>query len=197
MDKTFTGQLNADLSELGMAQAERVAKYFDGIKIDAVYSSDLIRAVHTAKPLADSKGLETVTSPSLREINAGLWQGVAFTEIEKRFPDTYHVWRNDIGRSHCDGGESVAELADRVYSYILKIAKENTGKSVAIFTHATPLKSFISLITHGDVSKMSEIKWTKNASVSKFLFENDSFSAEFICDVSHLDGMVSELPSNV
>ena len=195
--RTFTGQIDAELSELGRAQAERVAKYFEKINVDAVFSSDLTRAVQTAQPFADSKGLEIVTSPELREINAGLWQGLPFTDIEKRFPDTYRVWRSDIGSSRCDGGESVADLAKRVYSYILKTAKENEGKSVAIFTHATPVRSFLSLVTQGDLHKMSDINWVKNASVSKFLFENDSFSVEFTSDVSHLDGMVSGLPSNV
>lgn len=70
----FTGQKDIPLTELGEKQAEVTGKFlWENYPIDAVYSSDLSRAVNTAKPLADKLGLPIHTDPRFREIDLGEW----------------------------------------------------------------------------------------------------------------------------
>ena len=139
----FLGITDLDLSPLGAVQARRTADYLKDEKIDVIYASDLIRACHTAQPLSEIKGLPIIKDKRLEEINAGLWENRTFDDLEKEFPESYEgVWLHDIGNSKADGGESVAHLTGRIYDAVHDIAMKNDGKTVAIFSHATPIRAF-------------------------------------------------------
>ena len=99
-DKFFAGHLDIDLSELGYKQAKCTADYIaKTYKVDMVYSSDLLRAYHTAETIAKMTGNSLKKKESLREINAGEWQGLVFDELQKKYADSYGVWLTDIGRA--------------------------------------------------------------------------------------------------
>ena len=171
----FTGQLDLNLTEIGKQQAINTANFLQNYTIDAIYSSDLIRAVKTAEPTAKCHGLEIFTEKDLRELYAGNWQGKTFKYLLETYPDSYaNVWRNDFGNSKSDGGESVLELANRVYTKITEIAKKHNNQTVAIFTHATPLR-VLSALWHGyTVKESSKLSFPKNASVSIVDYNDDN-----------------------
>ena len=84
----FAGHLDIDLSELGYRQAESTANYIaEKYNVDAVYSSDLMRASHTAEVIAKKIGISIQTNENLREIFAGDWQGLTFDELQKIMPN--------------------------------------------------------------------------------------------------------------
>ena len=142
--RLFTGQGDLPLTELGHRQAEAAADYIVktyGNTIDAAYASDLSRAWDTGKAAADRLGLTMIPDRGLREINSGAWEGVSFADLPVRFQEDFALWMQDIGRSRCTGGESVAELSERVYAAVVRIAEENPGKTVLIATHATPIRT--------------------------------------------------------
>ena len=84
LTKVFTGQLDTDLTELGKLQAELAAKALKGTHIDKMYSSDLKRTVETALPTAKDHELNIIPDPRLREIYAGVWEGLDFEAIRER-----------------------------------------------------------------------------------------------------------------
>ena len=169
----FLGITDLDLSPLGAVQARRTADYLKDEKIDVIYASDLIRACHTAQPLSEIKGLPIIKDKRLEEINAGLWENRTFDDLEKEFPESYEgVWLHDIGNSKADGGESVAHLTDRIYEAVHDIAMKNDGKTVAIFSHATPIRAFFCRIYGYSLSEMVKLPWPTNASVSEAVFES-------------------------
>ncbi len=195
--RRFAGNYDIDLTELGYAQAVRIPPVFDGVPIDAIFASDLQRAYHTAVPLAESRGMQIIKAPDFREIYAGEWEGATFDEITERYAEDYAVWKNDIGRAVCTGGESVAHLAERVLAAITKIARGYDGKTVVIATHATPIRSLVTRWQTGDLSEMKNIPWVPNASVTRVSFDNGIFTIEEIGYTGHLDGMLTKLPANV
>ena len=124
----FTGQLDVPLDEIGYAQAESVAKYIlDNFKIDVIYSSELCRAYDTALPVAKALGLEVKKRKGLNEVDVGLWQGKRIDDVEKEFPESFELYRRSPGLSRFDGGESYAELRERVVIEFDNLAKENEG----------------------------------------------------------------------
>lgn len=172
----FLGITDLNISELGHKQAERTAHFLNKENIDALYSSDLIRAYNTAVPLAKLKGLDIIKDKGLREIVAGEWENTPFDELVERYTDEYaKTWINDIGFAKPVGGESVAELSDRVYDTVKRIAEQNNGKTVAIFTHATPIRAFFCKIYGKTLAEMKNVPWATNASVSEAVFENGVF----------------------
>ena len=169
----------------------------ENYKVDKVYASDLKRAYKTGKSFSDIAGVEIVKSPQLREIKAGEWDGKKFTDIMKLYEKDYGVWLSDIGNARCTGGESVKELGERVMGELLKIAKENEGKTVLIATHATPIRVTQTLIQNGDLSEMKNVPWVSNASVSVFEYENNVWNILKISEDSHLGELRTNLPKNV
>ncbi|MBR2848751.1 MAG: histidine phosphatase family protein [Clostridia bacterium] len=195
--RLFAGNFDIDLTELGYAQAEHIPEYFREIHIDAIFASDLKRAYHTACPLAKARNLPVVKEPSFREISAGAWEGVHFDTIMEKYKEDYTVWREDIGRAVCTNGESVLQLSRRVSAAITRIAEENDGKTVVIATHATPIRSLISLWATGSLRDMKEYKWVPNASITEASYENGVFTLENIGITEHLEGLLTKLPPTV
>lgn len=195
----FTGHTNVALTELGRRQAEAAANYVvSHYAVDAVYASDLQRAFNTGKAVADKLGLTVQPHKGLREIFAGQWEGMAFTYLLAAYPETYAgTWRNDIGNSTCDGGESVAQLQQRVSAAAKEIADANHGKTVVIATHATPIRTMECLCQGKSLSQMKDIPWVSNASVTEIHYENGIFTEVISSYDKHLGDMVSTLPSNV
>ena len=93
-EKIFLGQTDRDLTKLGYKQAELTAEFLRETKIDAVYSSSLIRAVNTAKAIANLKGLDVIKCSNLREINAGDWEGRSYENIAEVYPKMWKIWQN-------------------------------------------------------------------------------------------------------
>lgn len=195
--RIFAGQINPDLQPDGLLQAELTAKYIAGkYKVDKVYASDLIRAYKTGKALAELLGMEVVPDKKLREINAGEWEGKHFSDLPNLYPEDFYVWLHDMGHAHPTGGESVRELGDRIMAELTKIAEENDGKTVAVATHATPIRAVQSILETGSVDAMSKISYVSNASVTELGYDGEWKLVSVGTD-EHLGAMRTALPSNV
>lgn len=171
----FLGHTDLDLTDLGKKQAKRVTTYFKNIAIDAIFSSDLKRAYHTACPLAEMKGLPITKCEKMREIFAGEWEGKVFSEIREKYP-MGDIWWNDTGNARPTGGESVAELQIRILAEVSRLAKENEGKTICIFTHFTPIYALRTAWAGVPVSEMKNMPKPSNASVTHVVYENGVFS---------------------
>ena len=200
LDDKFAGQkYDAELSPLGHEQAELTAKYIvDNYKVDKVYASDLKRAYATGQHLAEKLGgLEVIKAPGMREIYAGKWEGMRFDDIDLVYTDEFREWKTNIGMSGCTDGETVAELFDRVSKAITEIAEENPDKTVAIATHATPIRVFECMCRGMKREDMKDIPWVSNASVTVAEYENGKFRLISVSEDSHLGSIKTALPKNV
>ena len=163
----FCGQSDYDLSEKGYAQAAGTAQYIaEHYAVDRIYSSDLIRVVMTARHTADKLGLPLELTRDLREINVGDWEGLTYDEVNDRWPAENHVWRNDFAHAACPGGESVRGLFDRINLAFRCFAEENDGKTIALFSHATPIRSMLTAWQGLPFEAISTTPWPPNASVT-------------------------------
>ncbi len=95
--KRFAGWTDCCLTDLGINQATEVAlRLADMATVDAIFSSDLIRAKKTAQIIADKMDCPLTISESLREINLGAWEALTFEEIEDRDPELLKQWFIDL-----------------------------------------------------------------------------------------------------
>ncbi len=196
--KRFAGHLDIPLSAKGFKQAELTAHYIkENYHVDAVYASDLQRAYHTALPIAEAFGLAVTKTEQLREVFAGHWQGQSFDVLESRYAKSYWTWRNDIGNGHPEGGESVAEVAQRVWGAVNQIAQKEDGKTVVIATHATPIRSLLCRVQGWPLARMKDIGWVSNASVNIVRVEDDRWMLEQKGLDTHLAELKSYFPANV
>ena len=166
-DNKYIGSVDIGLTELGILQAEVTAKHLYGsVKFDAIYSSDLKRAYITAQKTAELQGLEVKTDAGFRELFGGEWENKTFTEIIAGYPDDYKVWKTDYSRVRPTGGESVEEMHERVYTALKKVAKENEGKTIAIFAHGGVVRSLVCRLSGRKLSQINEIPWASNTSIT-------------------------------
>ena len=194
----FAGNFDADLQHRGEKQAAKTADFIaENYKVDKIYGSDLKRAFRTGKAIAERLSMNITPDSRLREINAGEWEGMVFSEIEKLYNEDYVTWCTDVGNARCTGGESTRELGERILAALTEIAEQNDGKTVVIATHATPVRAMQTYCTYGDFGRMKDIKWVSNASVSEFIYENGKFRCGKISRDEHLGDLLTRLPSNV
>ncbi len=194
----FTGHSGYPLSELGHKQAACTAEYIkNNYCVAAVYSSDLPRAFQTAEYTARAFDLPIVTDARFREINGGDWERTAFDRLEELYPEAYSLWRADVGNARCTGGESVMELADRVFRGLQAVAAANPGKCIIVATHATPVRAVIWKAADVPASEMQNLSWGGNCGISEFDYEDGKLTALQTNYVGHLAGMESSLPSNI
>jgi probable phosphoglycerate mutase len=126
-EKIWQGQADPPLSTLGEQQAADAAQHVVGV--DAIWSSDLVRARRTAEILARHRGLPVVVDGRLRERDAGEWQGLTRTEIEARYPGYLASGRRPPGY------EGDASLAMRAIAAVDAIGAAHRGRSVLVVTH--------------------------------------------------------------
>jgi alpha-ribazole phosphatase len=86
MAGTFCGHSDPEINSRGQDQISDLIKKLAGEKIGLVCTSDLRRAVTTAKAIATYFNVDCQAHPALREINFGRWEGLAWREIEERDP---------------------------------------------------------------------------------------------------------------
>lgn len=132
----FIGQSDVPLSSLGRDQAAAVGLHLAGLGVDRVVSSDLSRAVDTARPLADRLGLPVEIDPRLREILNGDWAMHLPGEVQAGWPELWDRYRagEDVPRPN---GESWADVGVRVREVLEELSR-STARVTAVFAHGGP-----------------------------------------------------------
>jgi 2,3-bisphosphoglycerate-dependent phosphoglycerate mutase len=101
-DGSFTGLRDVDLSERGVRQSDAAAALLaaEGIRPDAVFTSQMRRARHTVeRVLADLQDLEAPVFVTwrLNERDYGVLTGMPKREVRERYgADLFHTWRRTL-----------------------------------------------------------------------------------------------------
>lgn len=139
MEGRYQGQADPPLNDRGRAQARQVAEGLQEQGLEALYASDLRRAAETAEAISRATGLAVRYDPRLREIHQGEWQGLLVTEIERRYPDLFRRWQEAPLTVTLPGGESIAQMRERVLAAVEDIARQHPDQRVAIVAHKLPI----------------------------------------------------------
>jgi probable phosphoglycerate mutase len=131
-EKRIQGQTDIALSPFGEKQSLALAAAFRGLPIDAVYASPLRRAMQTAAPIADVLKLEIRTDDRLKEINAGIFEGVGWDEIESHSPEAAARWQAQEPDFVIPGGESRRALGVRGRAALMDIFEAGHRQAVVV-----------------------------------------------------------------
>jgi alpha-ribazole phosphatase len=141
--RRFAGFIDIGLTEEGCRQVEKLRERLSGEKIDAVYSSDLKRAVRTAEIATEGRNLTITTCPELREINYGDVDGLPFSEIQARFPDLAKQLSVSELELEFPGGETFTSFVDRVATFKERLAKHSQSDTLLVVAHGGPLRALL------------------------------------------------------
>ena len=184
---TYTGQMDAPLNEIGLAQAAQLADHLcTNYAIDAIYTSDLSRAVETVRPTAERLGLTIHLERELRELDTGKWTGVPYAEVKERFAADFTAYGQSID-APCTGGESIREGCQRLLGCIDRIAQSEKDRTVLVCSHALCCRLFAALADTNSIEDIRGHGAPPNASFSVYEYENGTVHALLQHYTNHLD----------
>ncbi|NLM83359.1 MAG: GNAT family N-acetyltransferase [Clostridiales bacterium] len=181
------GQYNSLVTPRGKEQIKRLAARFSDIPVDAVYSSDLHRAMETAAAVAGPKNLPVIPVPGLREVAMGVWEDLTWGDVERNEPDQLYAFNNDPARWTVEGAERFDALVARVTDAIRGIARQNDGKTVAVVTHGMALRAFAAGVMGIAPHEISRVPHADNTSVSLLKVDGEgNMEFEYYGDSAHI-----------
>lgn len=185
----FGGHSATPLSDLGKRQAQLVARTLAKEKISAVYSSDLLRAVQTAEPLARILRLKINKTEAFRERHVGVLEGLTFDEARESFADDYNALVSREIAHVITEGESYRQLLKRATASLEKILETHEGERIAIFAHTGTI-CFLTLYLLGSIHEhTTHTPWlvTSNCGINRFEFRGrDNVRLLALNDTRHL-----------
>ena len=119
------------LSELGRGQALALADWLAAERIDAVYSSPMLRARQTAEPLAQRKDLEIQLDERLSEFDR---DSTIYIPMEELKQTDYEAWLQFV-KSGYPADLDVEAFYTGVVGAIEAIVAANSGATVAVVCH--------------------------------------------------------------
>ena len=134
-ERRMQGHSDSPLSDIGMRQAQLLARRLQEMKFTSLYCSDSGRAQHTARSVAELTGHELIVEPRLRERHFGIFEGLTALEIEAQHPAAYARFKSRDPHYAVPGGESATGFRDRALACLTEIAGRHVGELVVIVTH--------------------------------------------------------------
>ncbi len=166
----FGGHGPTPLSQLGERQAEITAKMLAREGVTVIYSSDLERALQTARPLSELTGVTINPTTAFRERNVGVLEGLTFDESKETFPKDYYALVNRNVHHVITNGESYRHLLRRSTTELWDILRNHTGERIAIFSHTGAI-CFLTLHLMGAIRPdTKQTPWivTSNCGINRF-----------------------------
>jgi len=199
------GWSNTFLTDSGIEIAEYLGKGLSDVEFNKVYSSDLGRSIQTANIILSSKGqdnLDIITLPELREANYGSYEGGFNSDMatamaeELGYKDASDFMTNSSNffREGADAlsvideynkAESADEIVERMMVGLNRIIEENSdnGGNVLLVGHGMS----ISLLVEELLDGVTLDDHLGNASVTKIIYKDNSFTVESIGDMSYVE----------
>ncbi|MBX6372537.1 MAG: bifunctional RNase H/acid phosphatase [Acidothermus sp.] len=186
LEKRFSGTGDPPLVEQGRRQvaalAERLRSRGD---IEVIVSSPLARCRQTAAAIAEAVELPVAVDDDLREVDFGLWEGLTFAVVERRWPRELALWLADTAISP-PNGESYDELRLRISAVASRIVNRNRGRTVCVVTHSRPIAMFVANALAAPVASIYRLH-VEPASITEIDYYEDGVTVlRCFDDTAHL-----------
>lgn len=185
--RTFQGHIDSEVSEKGWTQLDYLARRFEQVRLDAVYSSPLKRAWATAEAINRFAGLPITPERGLMEIDGGAFEGVPFAELPARYPEENARWDNTPWLFKAPGGESMRHVFERMQMTVDAIVRANPGRVIAAASHGCAIRNYLCYALGWPLERIADVCWCDNTAVSLIEFDG-GFRPHpvYLNDASHL-----------
>lgn len=188
------GWTDSPLTEAGKQMAADIGQKLKEIDFDAVYTSDMLRAVQTAELILKAGGKNGV--PIKKDVRLREWclgnmeaennavfiknvadwlGGTSFAELNERLPDVADAIYEHDTTGMAEPFRTIEERLKAVFADIVRGHGMEENTNILVVTHAFAIKTIFHLFAPEQLSKVGKVK---NASVSRLIFENGIFSLE-------------------
>ncbi|WP_407570632.1 histidine phosphatase family protein [Deinococcus altitudinis] len=187
----YQGQADVPLSLEGTLQAAMLAERLTGQSFAAVYSSDLARALSTARIVSErlEGAPEVRLDPGLREIDVGVLSGKDPPQLRLEHPEYLEALRADPWATRRPGGESMEDLYARAGGSFEQMRERHSGGRVLVFTHGGVVRVAVGLALGG----VPQNAWARlsvtNTSVTRILLMPGGGTLLGFNDSAHLEAL--------
>jgi len=136
----YMGSTDVPLNETGIRQGEILREKLKDVRFDKIITSPYSRAYKTAEIIAQENQIEI--DNKLTEIDFGVFEGLSYKEISKKYPKEVSFWSKDWINVAPPQGEKFIDFYNRVVEATNTIVSYN--KDILIVSHEGPLKVLIS-----------------------------------------------------
>lgn len=179
------GNSDTHLSPEGFHQAITLAEHAPFQDIDAIYSSDLTRAVSTAGILAERFNLTVKQMPELREVNYGDWEGRFISDLVKESPKAFGKFFTAPERCHPPNGETFLEAQARLMIGIREIIANHDNQNIIVVSHGAAIRLILGAALDMPLHKMWAIGQF-NMAVNILRVDDGEFTVELVNSTEHL-----------
>jgi len=130
------------LTSKGEQQVKKIIPKIKKLKIDLIFSSDILRTKQTAEIIASTLGLKIIFDKRLREINTGIFNG----EPLKKWHEFYQHNEDFFIKKPKNGGENYRDVKKRAEEFLKEIDKKYNSKRILIVSHGGMLENMQALI---------------------------------------------------
>jgi broad specificity phosphatase PhoE len=189
-ENRWQGQADVPLSQSGYAQAQRLARRLlaEGRQIDALYTSDLARALRTAEILGEALRIKPSHEERWREMDIGRWSGLTTAEVATRYAEEWERLRagEDLPRG---GGETFAQFQNRLVRSVEGLLERHAGQQVMIVSHGGAVRAFLLYCRRLGMNQFRQIEKIGNTGLSEVtIYADGQAIIHAVNDISHLDG---------
>lgn len=176
-DRFHGAESDIGLSEWGKKQAELLGKRLLAEPARALYSSAMLRARTTAAIIGRHCGLELQLEPQLHERKIGPLSGVTREQGWATYAESRARWlAGDLDFTHA-GGESFAQVRDRVLPVLEVLATRHKGQTFIVVAHGVVIRiallSLLEHLGHADFDKIA----IDFASLNELVHDGERWSA--------------------
>ncbi|MDH3584472.1 MAG: histidine phosphatase family protein [Phycisphaerae bacterium] len=182
------GHGDSPLTPTGIAQARALAFRLAETNFKALYTSDLGRAVETARHIADRTGHEVQIDTRLRERAYGIFEGLTIRQAQTLHADIYKQYRDSGPDYVIPGGESTRQRLDLFLTCLRHLADRHRDQQVAVVAHGGTI-NLIYRVCHGLPLRGPRHFDLPNAGINVIDFTNGRWHVVHWADVSHLSEM--------
>ena len=183
----WQGQRDVPLAPEGRDQARRLAERLArlGLVWTSLYASDLSRTEETARILGERLGLAVRRDRRLREVCVGELAGLTRDQVQARFGDYVERSRSDPWNARFPGGETLAELAQRVEAFLRELGE---GRHLVV-SHGGAIRAAVLRVLEAETSVPWRIR-LENTSITRLHFPEGPRAGGYVHavgDAAHLE----------
>ena len=186
----YQGQSDVQLTAEGRRQAEQLAADFPVDTVDAVYASDLQRAMVTAETIAQKFGLPVQAEPAFREVSFGKWEGLTYQQIVAEWEEgmTNFLQHPDI--LEIPGGETFPAVQKRATDKLQELVKKHDGQTIVVVAHGAVLRTVLTAALHMPLQYLWSIRQFNTAVNIVRYDEGANATVELLNSTAHLGNSV-------
>jgi broad specificity phosphatase PhoE len=179
----WQGHTDIPLNETGRQQARALARRLATWPIQAIYSSDLLRAAETAEIIGQLHDLSPIQEYDLRERYGGFFEGLDGEQIRSNHSAE---WEALVMGQELDGVEGNTAVQDRMWQFFEKVAAAHPGEMVVMVSHGASLGMLLAKALGFTAAQRPRFTMRQNTGLSIVEVNEEGPLVTLLNDASHL-----------